>query len=292
MKKLILVSGLSGAGKSVALHKLEDLGYYCVDNIPAALLRSFVELTTASGDVMFQRVAVGVDARNRAEDIESLPHLVRELRDDGINCEVMFLNADENVLVKRYGETRRRHPLTGLGSSLRDALAGEKTLLVPVSEAADIVIDTSNMSVHDLRELVEDRVEGGATGSEAARFSLLFESFGFKHGIPDNADFVFDVRCLPNPYWDTALRPGTGMDEAVSEFLARHDIVARMIDDISRFLQDWLQPISSADRSYLTVAIGCTGGRHRSVYVVEQLAEKFRKEYPQLLVRHSALTPR
>jgi len=175
---------------------------------------------------------------------------------------------------------------------VREPLAGEKTLRVPVSEAADIVIDTSNMSVHDLRELVEDRVEGGATGSEAARFSLLFESFGFKHGIPDNADFVFDVRCLPNPYWDTALRPGTGMDEAVSEFLARHDIVARMIDDISRFLQDWLQPISSADRSYLTVAIGCTGGRHRSVYVVEQLAEKFRKEYPQLLVRHSALTPR
>ncbi|NNF50946.1 MAG: RNase adapter RapZ [Gammaproteobacteria bacterium] len=287
--KLILVSGLSGAGKSVALHKLEDLGYYCVDNIPAALLRSFVELTMASGDVMYRRVAVGVDARNRAADIDSLPHLVNQLRSDGINCEVVFLNADENVLVKRYGETRRRHPLSGSGSSLRDALAGEKTLLVPISEAADIVIDTSSMSVHDLREMIEDRIEGDGTGSETPRFSLLFESFGFKHGIPDNADFVFDVRCLPNPYWEAALRPGTGLDEPVAKFLEGHAMVERMISDIARFIQEWLPPISVADRSYLTVAIGCTGGRHRSVYVVEQLAEKFRREYPQLLVRHSAL---
>ncbi len=290
--KLILVSGLSGAGKSVALHKLEDLGYYCVDNIPAALLRSFVELTLASGDVMYRRVAVGVDARNRTADIDTLPQLVEQLRQDGISCEILFLNADENILVKRYGETRRRHPLSSSGGSLREALAGEKKLLSPISEAADIVIDTSNMSVHELRVLIGDRVDGGEAGPDEAKFSLLFESFGFKHGIPDNADFVFDVRCLPNPYWVAALRPSTGLDEPVIKFLAGHAVVNRMTDDIGRFLQGWLDPISKADRSYLTVAIGCTGGRHRSVYVAEQLAKKFRPEYPQLLVRHSGLTMR
>lgn len=238
---------------------------------------------------MYRRVAVGVDARNRAADIDTIPELVEQLRLDGINCEVLFLSADENILVKRYGETRRRHPLSGSGSSLRDALAGEKNLLAPISEVADIVIDTSSMSVHELRVLIDDRIENSDSSLDDARFSLLFESFGFKHGIPDNADFVFDVRCLPNPYWEAALRPGTGLDEPVADFLAGHDSVARMIGDIGSFLQAWLHPISVADRSYLTVAIGCTGGRHRSVYIAEQLARKFRPDYPQVLVRHSAL---
>lgn len=287
--KLILVSGLSGAGKSVALHKLEDLGFYCVDNIPAALLPSFVGLTMASDDGMYRRVAVGVDARNRTADIDTIPGLVEQLRGDGIRCQILFLNADENVLVKRYGETRRRHPLSGTGSSLREALAGEKSLLEPISEAADIVIDTSSMSVHQLRELIGERVEDRQEIRDDDSFSLLFESFGFKHGIPDNADFVFDVRCLPNPYWEAALRRGTGLDESVAAFLEGHASVARMVDDIARFLQGWLEPISCADRSYLTVAVGCTGGRHRSVYVVEQLARKFRPDYPRILVRHSAL---
>ncbi len=284
--KLILVSGLSGAGKSVALHMLEDIGYYCVDNIPAALLRSFVDLTLSGGEEMTQQIAVGVDARNRAPDISALPDSVDTLRREGVPCEILFLYADENTLVKRYSETRRRHPLSDSAGSLRDALAEERRLLAPVSEAADLVIDTTSTTVHELRELIRARV----SGRDAGKFSLLFESFGFKHGIPDNADFVFDVRCLPNPYWEAALRPGTGQDAAVAEFLSSHEMVVRMIEDISAFLIRWLAAIRDADRSYLTVAIGCTGGRHRSVYIAEQLADRFREDYPGVLVRHGELS--
>ncbi len=283
--RILLVSGLSGAGKSVALDMLEDLGFYCVDNIPSALLPAFVDLTLHSEEKIYQHIAIGVDARNRPNDIDALPGLVASIRDQGVRCEILFLYADENILVKRYSETRRRHPLSIGDSSLRDALAHERKLLAPLSEAADLVIDTSSTTVHELRELVRARI----TGRGDAGFSLLFESFGFKHGIPDNADFVFDVRCLPNPYWEAALRPGTGKDAVVAEFLASHDSVARMTDDIAGFVLQWLDPIRKSDRSYLTVAVGCTGGRHRSVYIVEQLAGRFREDHPGVLVRHSAL---
>lgn len=284
--KLILISGLSGAGKSVALHMLEDLGYYCVDNIPAALLRPFVELTLTAGDKAFEQIAVGVDARNRANDIALLPELVQQLRAENIPCEILFLYCDEDVLFKRYSETRRRHPLSGGAASLRDAIAEEEKLLRPVSDAADIVLDTTFTTVHELRELVRDQIVGQNTG----RFSLLFESFGFKHGVPPNADFVFDVRCLPNPYWETRLRPCTGLDEAVEAFLGAHDLVEKMIVDIAAFLDNWLDVCAQGDRSYLTVAIGCTGGRHRSVYVAEKLAERFRGRYSGVLTRHGELT--
>lgn len=283
--RILLVSGLSGAGKSVALDMLEDLGFYCVDNIPSALLPAFVDLTLSSQEKMYEQIGIGVDARNRPDDIDAFPGLVASIRDRGVRCEILFLYAEENILVKRYSETRRRHPLSVGDSSLRDALAHERKLLSPLSEAADLVIDTSSTTVHELRELVRARVAGrGDTG-----FSLLFESFGFKHGIPDNADFVFDVRCLPNPYWEASLRAGTGRDPAVAGYLASHDSVARMTEDIGNFVARWLAPISENDRSYLTVAVGCTGGRHRSVYVVEQLAARFREQHPGVLVRHSAL---
>ncbi len=284
--KLILISGLSGAGKSVALHMLEDLGYYCVDNIPAALLRPFVELTITAADKAYEQIAVGVDARNRATDIALLPELVQQLRSESIPCEILFLYCDEDVLFKRYSETRRRHPLSGGATSLRDALAEEEKLLRPVSEAADIVLDTSLTTVHELRELVRERL----MGETAAKFSLLFESFGFKHGIPANADFVFDVRCLPNPYWETSLRQFTGLDEPVKKFLAEHDLVEKMIIDIAGFLENWLDICAHGDRSYLTVAIGCTGGRHRSVYVVEKLAQRLRARYSGVLTRHGELS--
>lgn len=283
--RVLLVSGLSGAGKSVALDMLEDLGFYCVDNIPSALLPAFVDLTLNSQEKMYEQIAIGVDARNRPDDIDAFPGLVASIREQGVRCEILFLYAEENVLVKRYSETRRRHPLSIGDSSLRDALAHERGLLAPLSEAADLVIDTSSTTVHELRELVRARVAERADAGP----SLLFESFGFKHGIPDNADFVFDVRCLPNPYWEASLRRGTGLDQPVASFLAGHESVARMIDDIGNFLSRWLDPIAKNDRSYLTVAIGCTGGRHRSVYVVEQLANRFRAEHPGVLVRHSGL---
>lgn len=285
--RILLVSGLSGAGKSVALDMLEDLGFYCVDNIPSALLPAFVDLTLQSQEKHYEHIAIGVDARNRPDDIDALPGLVATIRDQGTRCEILFLYADENILVKRYSETRRRHPLSIGDSSLRDSLAYERRLLAPLSEAADLVIDTSSTTVHELRELVRARV----AGRDDASFSVLFESFGFKHGIPDNADFVFDVRCLPNPYWEAALRPGTGLDQPVAEYLAGHASVTQMIDDIGNFTERWLKPISESDRSYLTVAVGCTGGRHRSVYVVEQLARRFKDHLPRVLTRHSALEP-
>lgn len=286
--KLILISGLSGAGKSVALHMLEDIGYYCVDNIPAALLRPFVELTLNAGDKAYDKVAVGVDARNRATDIAMLPELVVQLRAENIPCEILFLYCDEDVLFTRYSETRRRHPLSSRAISLRDALAEEEKLLQPVSDAADLIIDTTRTTVHELRELVRERL----AGKDSGKFSLLFESFGFKHGVPGNADFVFDVRCLPNPYWETSLRLSTGLDEPVKTFLRKHEMVAKMVTDIGAFLDNWLDICAAGDRSYLTVAIGCTGGRHRSVYVAEELAERFREKYSGVLTRHGEIAGR
>jgi UPF0042 nucleotide-binding protein len=283
--RLIIVSGLSGSGKSVALHMLEDIDFYCVDNIPAALLKPFISHTVRGMGDTYPRTAVGLDARNRANEIETIPALVKELRRSGIECDVLYLHAAEEVLLKRYAETRRKHPLVSGEVDLRKAIALERQLLEPISTAADWVIDTSNMGVHALREIVRERVERRREG----RLSLMFESFGYKHGIPGDADFVFDVRSLPNPHWETALRNLNGRDPAVIEYLAGFAAVRSMVADLTAFLEKRLSEFSQANRSYLTIAIGCTGGRHRSVYIAEQLAEHFRKSYPQVLVRHDSL---
>jgi RNase adapter protein RapZ len=283
--RLIIVSGLSGSGKSVALHMLEDIDFYCVDNIPAALLKPFISHTVRGMGDTYPRTAVGLDARNRPNEIETIPALVAELRRSGIDCEVLYLHAGEEVLLKRYAETRRKHPLVTGDVSLREAIATERKLLEPIITAADWVIDTSKMSVHGLRELIRARIDRFREG----RLSLMFESFGYKHGIPGDADFVFDVRSLPNPYWEPALRQLTGRDSAVVEFLAGFASVRNMIDDLGTFLERRVGEFSQANRSYLTVAIGCTGGQHRSVYIAEQLAEHFRKTYPHVLTRHDSL---
>jgi RNase adapter protein RapZ len=283
--RLIIVSGLSGSGKSVALHTLEDIDFYCVDNIPAALLKAFIAHTVRGLGDTYPRTAVGLDARNRANEIEIIPAMVRELRRSGIDCEVLFLLAGEEVLLKRYAETRRKHPLVTPDVSLREAIASERKLLEPIITAADWVIDTSNMGVHALRELVRERIDQRSDG----RLSLMFESFGYKHGIPGDADFVFDVRSLPNPYWEHALRNLTGRDAAVMEYLAAYPSVRGMIGDLATFLERRVAEFAQANRSYLTIAIGCTGGQHRSVYIAEQLAEHFRKAYPNVLTRHDSL---
>jgi len=283
--RLIIVSGLSGSGKSVALHMLEDIDYYCVDNIPAALLKPLISHTVrASGDT-YPRTAVGLDARNRANEIETVPDLVDELRRSGISCDVLYLHASDEVLLKRYAETRRKHPLLAEGISLREAIASEQRLLEPIIKAADLVIDTSNMGVHALRELIRERIDRRQEG----RLSLMFESFGFKHGIPGDADFVFDVRSLPNPFWEHSLRSQTGRDAPVADYLAGHPSVRAMIADLTEFLAKRITEFASANRGYLTIAIGCTGGQHRSVYIAEQLAAHFRRIYPQVLTRHDAL---
>jgi UPF0042 nucleotide-binding protein len=283
--RLIIVSGLSGSGKSVALHMLEDIDFYCVDNIPAALLKPLISHTVRGSGDIYPRTAVGLDARNRINEIETIPQLVTELRRSGISCDVLYLHASDEVLLKRYAESRRKHPLLAEGISLREAIAAERRLLEPITKAADLVIDTSNMGVHALRELIRERIDRRREG----RLSLMFESFGFKHGIPGDADFVFDVRNLPNPFWEHSLRELTGRDPAVADYLAGHASVREMIADLIGFLAKRITEFAAANRGYLTIAIGCTGGQHRSVYIAERLAAHFRDIYPQVLTRHDSL---
>jgi len=286
--RLVIVSGLSGSGKSVALRELEDIDFYCVDNIPAALLKPFIAHTIRGTDEVYRRTAVGLDARNRPNEINTIPALVGELKRSGIACEVLFLHASDEVLLKRYAETRRKHPLVSAEVSLREAIDTERKLLEPITGAADLVIDTSSMTVHTLRERIRERV---AREGEA-RVSLMFESFGYKHGIPGDADFVFDVRSLPNPYWDDSLRHLTGRDAEVIAYLAAFQSVRAMIDSIAAFLGLRIAEFEEANRSYLTIAVGCTGGQHRSVYIAEELAAHFRREYPHVLTRHDSLPVR
>lgn len=283
--RLIFLSGLSGAGKSVALHMLEDLDFYCIDNIPAALLQTFISHTVRSGAPVYQRTAIGIDARNPDADIATVPMLLDELKRSGIRCELLFLIASDEELLRRYAETRRKHPLSRQGENLHDAIAMERALLEPVVNAADLVIDTSRMGVHELRELINRRV--GTRPRD--RMSVLLESFGFKYGIPGDADFVFDARSLPNPYWEPSLRALTGLDEAVVHFLEAQPGVARFIEDVGNFVEARIPEHQAANRGYLTVAVGCTGGQHRSVYIVEQLAARIALRWPQVALRHSAL---
>jgi UPF0042 nucleotide-binding protein len=286
--RLVIVSGLSGSGKSVALNMLEDMGWYCVDNIPAGLLNAFISHTVRHENDTYRRAAVGIDARNEASEILGVPTQVRELRRSGIPCEIIYLHADESVLLRRYAETRRRHPLARDGADLRAAIDEERRLLDPITYAADLVIDSSRLSVHELRELIRVRVEQRREG----RLSIMFESFGFKHGIPSDADFVFDARTLPNPYWEPTLQQLTGRDRPVIEFLERHPAVAELYDDIVAFLAKRIPVYMSNNRGYLTVAVGCTGGQHRSVYLVDRLAAHFAALYPQVIARHGALGDR
>ncbi len=282
--RLIIVSGLSGSGKSVALNVLEDLGYYCIDNIPVALAKAFVDEILPRNDPAYDLVALGLDARN-VPDLAELPQLIRQLRRDGVACELIFLQADDDVLLSRFSETRRKHPLTGKQVDLVQAVSTEKELLSPVVDMADLIIDTSATSVYDLRDQILDRIGGRAPND----LSILIESFGYKHGLPAEADFIFDVRCLPNPYWEPALRRLCGTDEPVKEFLRGTPAVEQMIDDIVAFLDRWIPYYQNFQRPYLTVAIGCTGGQHRSVYVVEAVAARLTEAHGDIKTSHNEL---
>jgi UPF0042 nucleotide-binding protein len=286
--RLIIVSGLSGSGKSVALHILEDLGYYCIDNMPAALLKSVIEEVTSDGDDSEQLLAVGVDARNRQEDLESLPRLLEELKQQQVQTELLFLQSSDDVLLQRYSESRRRHPLAEHGTALRAAIDKERELLSVIVNAADLIIDTSRTSVYELADTIRERVDRRSTQS----LSVLIESFGFKNGIPADADFVFDMRCLPNPYWTVELRGLTGRDKEVSNFLDAQNAFVRMYEDILGFLRRWIPEYDDVHRGYLTVAIGCTGGQHRSVYMTEKLAAALRDMHDPVLTRHNELGSR
>ncbi len=284
-KRLIIVSGLSGSGKSVALHVLEDLGYYCIDNMPAALLKSLLDEVTKPGKERATRVAVGVDARNRPNDLEALPGLISELQSANVQTDLLFLQASDDILLKRYSETRRRHPLADQGTELRAAIASERELLGQVINAADLIIDTSRTSIYELAQAIRERVDRRRINM----LSVLIESFGFKHGIPSDADFVFDLRCLPNPYWQAELRNLTGRDPEVGKFLDSEPDFTQMYEDILAFLLRWIPKYVSVDRSYLTVALGCTGGQHRSVYMTEKLEKALKETHDPVHTRHNEL---
>ena len=281
--RLIIISGLSGSGKSVALHVLEDLGFYCIDNIPGPLLKSFVAEIVPRQDPAFEHVGIGLDARSRPSDLAEVPTLVQKLRTDGLVCEIIFLQTDTKTLLSRFSETRRKHPLTNEKTSLEEAIAKERELLGPIINSAELVIDTTGMSVYALREQIRERVAPRAPGA----VSILIESFGYKHGLPANADFVFDVRCLPNPYWEPQLRALNGKDDAVKTFLDAAPMVQSMVDDIAAFLEEWIPRYQDFQRSYLTVAIGCTGGMHRSVYVAEAVARRLAEKHANIRTHHN-----
>ena len=281
--RLVVISGRSGSGKSTALHVLEDLGFTCIDNLPANLLPAlFDELQCLGGEA---RIAVGIDARNLLGKLDPLPQILDNLRNSGVACEVVFLDARTPILIRRYSETRRRHPLSSDKVDLPQALAMERELLDPIVSIASRQIDTSNMTLHQLRDLIKKQIVPDSHGE----MSIMFTSFGFKHGVPLDADFVFDVRSLPNPYWKPELRHLTGNDAEVIAFLESQTDVAAMLADLTGFMSRWLPRFAATNRSYLTIAIGCTGGQHRSVYISNRLLEYFGKDHANIQVRHREL---
>ena len=284
MLRLVVISGRSGSGKSSALHVLEDLGFYCIDNLPIGLLSELIY--QANDEERLSRVAVSIDARNLASAFQNIAEQLHALPSEAYQLDVVYLDANDQALLQRFSATRRKHPLTTTDLSLAEAIAQEKTLLQPIADLADLYIDTTSLSVHDLRSQIKQRV----APREKSSLAILFQSFGFKHGIPIDADYVFDVRNLPNPYWDPALRNATGQDQVIIDFLKNEPLVTQMQTDIFNFVRQWLPSFIDANRSYITIAIGCTGGQHRSVYLVEQLAAHMMDIHPHVQIRHRELS--
>jgi RNase adapter protein RapZ len=283
--RLVVISGHSGSGKSTALHVLEDVGFTCVDNLPASLLPQLVNHIESLSPGSKQKFAISIDARNTWQDLKQFPQIINSDETLGLKCEVVFLDARNSVLIQRFSETRRKHPLSDRATDLQKAIQIERTLLEPIANIADLVIDTSNLSLHELRDLVKTRV----AGNEGPGMSILFESFGFKYGVPVDAEIVFDVRCLPNPYWKPHLRAYSGLEQPVVEFLQDQPEVAEMEEDIKHFLTRWLPRFAANNRSYITIAIGCTGGQHRSVYFCDRLFKHFAQSYDTVQARHREL---
>ncbi len=282
--ELIILSGRSGSGKSTALHQLEDEGFYAIDNLPVSLLPELVRELSSSPLTVHQHVAVCIDARNAQDGLARFKSLCEQVKQHA-HLRIVFLDAGDDKLIKRFSETRRRHPLTTDSLPLADAIKLESRLLEPIVVEASLAIDTSDLTVHELRDAIRDRI----LGVDASRLAVQLKSFGFKRGLPIDADLVYDLRMLPNPHWQENLRSLTGRDQAVQDFLAKQADVQLMHQDILHYLQTWLPKIEASNRSYFTIAIGCTGGQHRSVYMVESLAKTIRNTYPDLQVRHREL---
>jgi RNase adapter protein RapZ len=283
--KLQIITGMSGSGKTIALHTLEDMGYYCIDNLPVSLLEAVALQLINEPEAIFCRTAVGIDARSQPSQVPRLPELVQRMRSQGIDCNMLFLDAQNDTLIKRFSETRRKHPLSDAQHSLDEAILHERELLQSLNSSADLRIDTSHTTQHELRDLIRNRIDG-----RNGRASILFESFGFKHGVPRDADFVFDVRCLPNPHWQAELRPLSGLNQPVADFLNSHEDTNEMLADLQGFFDRWIPTFEADGRSYLTIAIGCTGGQHRSVYLVDRLTRHFKDKGMSVMSRHRELS--
>ncbi|PCJ39474.1 MAG: RNase adapter RapZ [Moraxellaceae bacterium] len=281
---LIIMSGRSGSGKTTALHVLEDIGYYCVDNLPVTLLPALALQLTLEATPPITKIAAGIDARNNQSQLLKFEEALEALKPLNMNIDIIYLDADNNTLLQRFSETRRKHPGTNADISLSEAIEREQELLDPIARAADLKIETSSLNLHDLRDLIQQRI-----GSKRQGMSLLFKSFGFKYGIPVDADLVFDARCLPNPYWVPELRSQSGLDQGVINFLGNEPSVKAMQEDIISFLDNWLPRFAANNRSYMTVAIGCTGGHHRSVYITEALQKHFENTFTNSQARHRDL---
>lgn len=284
--RLIIVSGRSGSGKSTALDVLEDNGFYCIDNLPAGLLPELAERALVHTELLHPQVAVSIDARNLPSHLQRFPELLAEVRARHIQVDVLFLDAEESTLLKRFSETRRRHPLTNENRSLAEAIRDESTLLHPIADLADLRLDTTSLNLYQLRDTLRLRLLSTPEPGTA----FLVESFGFKRGMPVDADLVFDVRCLPNPYWKPELRDQSGKDEGVSNYLAAQPDVEEMYQDIQAYLLKWLPRFAASNRAYVTIAIGCTGGHHRSVYIAERLGRALKPALKNVQIRHRDLS--
>ena len=283
--KLVIVSGLSGSGKTVALRTLEDAGYYCIDNLPLGMLPELIESMINTTLQPYDPVAIAIDARSGVESSERFDEIISQLREQLIEFQVLFLTSDTKRLLKRFSETRRKHPLSRQGLPLADAIQEEKKLLDNIQSNADITIDSSELNVHELRQSINDRLLEGSS----SEMGILIQSFGFKYGLPADTDFVFDVRCLPNPHWETDLKPLTGRDKAVVKYLESYSEVEAMFKSIHGFLKKWTPKFEKENRSYMTVSIGCTGGQHRSVYLTERIAVALKEKRQQISIRHRDL---
>lgn len=283
--KLIIVSGRSGSGKSTALHVLEDLGYYCIDNLPIGLLFPLTEQAVQASPKRLSHIAVSIDARNLADEISDFETIHERLRQSEMQVETIFLDASDPSLLQRFHATRRKHPLSDDRTSLREAIKHEKRLLEPIARLADLHIDTTELSMYELRDMVRQRI----VGRREQELALLFQSFGYKHGVPLDSDYVFDVRCLPNPYWHQSLRRFTGVDAEVQQFLGEQQTTTDMLASLTGFLEQWLPAFRHSNRSYMTISIGCTGGQHRSVYICDQLVRHFEQQYSNVQIRHTEL---
>ena len=282
MLSLIVISGRSGSGKSTALNVLEDMGYYCIDNLPVSLLTPLI--TRLSSDLTTSKIAVSIDARNIADDLVLFPGILLGFDAAIVEPTVIFLDSASPTLVKRFSETRRKHPLSNQVTDLREALELERKLLDPIANLAALTIDTTSLTIHELRDEIRTRV-----AREIHEFALLFLSFAYKRGVPVDSDLVFDVRCLPNPHWKPDLRSLCGLDEPVQDFLNQQSEFIEMFTDLSEYLNKWLPRFEANNRSYLTIAIGCTGGQHRSVFMCQKLFDSYKSSFANVQLRHREL---